>query len=494
MTPLVATGLFLLVLVYFVGRYSDIKGSKIPVVSLCRWLPDFANRLLYFFNGPALIHEGYKKYKDVPFYILKPDADMIVLPAKYLKEIRSLPGTTISLIDAQFDSICGDYLNILSDSNLSAHTVSKKLTPAIPRIVPKIVNELEHAFDVEVPECNGRWTSVYLYHMILKLINRSTSRIVVGDVLCRNEDWLNIVLDYSHDLAIVMMIIRPFPKLLRPYIAKLLPSVRRLKQTFKRAEDIFVPMIIERREAEASNPNFKKPDDFMQWMMDSADNEYDRKPENIAKGLMIIQVLGIVHTSTMLITQSLYDLIIRPEYLAPLRLEIMDSLSSGWAKATSPRLASQRRLDSFLRESQRLTPTSEINVQRFVREPIIFSDGFVLPKGALICFASGPIALDPAFVSNPETFDGFRWETSSRTSLVAVSDTHLHFGYGRSACPGRMFGSYASKAILSRFIVEYDMKFEEGKEGKRPMNFRNGEQIFPNVLTKVLIRKTGVSA
>lgn len=118
-------------------------------------------------------------------------------------------------------------------------------------------------------------------------------------------------------------------------------------------------MVLQRREAEANDPEYQKPDDFMQWMMDSADSEFDKDPANIAHGLMIIMALAVIHTSTMLITQGLYDLMIRPEYLEPLRHEIIDTLQNGWANATKADFAAQVRLDSFLRESQRLHPTSE---------------------------------------------------------------------------------------------------------------------------------------
>lgn len=118
-------------------------------------------------------------------------------------------------------------------------------------------------------------------------------------------------------------------------------------------------MILQRREAEANDPEYQKPDDFMQWMMDSADSEFDKDPANIAHGLMIIMALAVIHTSTMLITQGLYDLMVRPEYLEPLRHEIIDTLKDGWANATKADFAAQVHLDSFLRESQRLHPTSE---------------------------------------------------------------------------------------------------------------------------------------
>lgn len=337
--------------------------------------------------------------------------------------------------------------------------------------------------------------------MILKLINRSTSRIIVGDALCRREDWLNTVLDYTYNLGIIIFLLRPLPRFLRPLVAGLLPQVRHARKILDHVKtDIIVPMILERRQKEANDSNYRKPDDFMQWMMDTADNDYDKQPGNIAQGLMIIMALAVIHTSTITITQSLYDLLIRPEYVQPLRQEITDTLKHGWANATKADFATQVRLDSFLRESQRLNPTHEVNVQRIAKETLVFKDGFVVPKGTHICFAAGPLSRDPELIDDPETFDGFRWckdrqynKKGHNNSLVALSKLNLHFGYGRQACPGRFFAENTSKAILSRLLVEYDLKFPEGKEVRRPWNIRNGEQIVPNIYTKVLIRKRPVN-
>ncbi|RDW93076.1 cytochrome P450 [Aspergillus mulundensis] len=502
MSSVVIYVLLLVLLAWLLCKsHNDSTAINVPTVTLGHFVPDFINRLLFLVKARDLIHEGYKKYKDVPFRVRKVDADLIVLPVKYLDEIRPLPHTRLSLLDAQFGSVCGDYTNILNDSFLPAHTASKKLTPAIGRIIPNMIDELKHAFEIEVPECNDKWVSVNLYYMILKLINRSTSRIIVGDVLCRSEDWLKTVVDYTEKLGMILFLLRPLPPFLRPLVAPLLPPVRYLRKTLEHVmNDIFVPMILERREKEAHDPTYQKPDDFMQWMMDTADNEYDKEPANIAQGLMIIMALAVIHTSTITITQSLYDLIIRPEYVEPLRHEIIDTLTHGWANATKADFAKQIRLDSFIRESQRLNPTSEVNVQRIAKETLVFKDGLVIPKGTYICFAAGPLSRDPELVEEPETFDGFRWCNDKQDnkygrnhSLVTLSKLNLHFGYGRQACPGRFFADNASKAILSRLLVEYDIKFPEGKEGKRPWNVRNGEQIFPNMFTKVLIRKRPVN-
>jgi cytochrome P450 len=111
-----------------------------------------------------------------------------------------------------------------------------------------------------------------------------------------------------------------------------------------------------------------------------------------------------------------------------------------------------------------------------------------------ICFPSGPVARDPAFLPDAHVYDAFRWcrdPEARNKKLVSISTTNFHFGYGRLACPGRFFSSNTMKAVLSRFIAEYDMRFENEHQA-RPANIRFGEQIMPSMWTKVLIRKREV--
>lgn len=132
------------------------------------------------------------------------------------------------------------------------------------------------------------------------------------------------------------------------------------------------------------------------------------------------------------------------------------------------------------------------------------------------------MSMDPAFVENPEPFDGFRWcqdpgdrntlapattatvdkeirvsekqrnaalVPSTSTSYVSVSPSNMHFGFGRQACPGRFFAASTIKAIMSRIIMEYDFKFEDCQAGRRPVNWVVGEHILPNTSPIVMFRK-----
>lgn len=196
--------------------------------------------------------------------------------------------------------------------------------------------------------------------MILKLVTHSTSRIIIGQRLCRSEQWINTITKCTYDVRIAVKQLQLVPRFLRRLAAPFLPSVQRLETQLRWiAEQLILPIIQHRRRRELNDPSYKKQEDFLQWMMDLADNDLDRDPMNLAYGLMITMALAVVQTSTMLITHAMYDLMVHPEYLEPLREEIHETLTNGWIRASLSDFGAQRRLDSFLHESQRLNPPSE---------------------------------------------------------------------------------------------------------------------------------------
>lgn len=149
-----------------------------------------------------------------------------------------------------------------------------------------------------------------------------------------------------------------FPASLHPLLSKILPSTWRLNKQLKFVkEELLVPIINKRRAAERlSAPGYSKPDDFLQWMMDLANNETDAEAENLAHRLLGILSMAVVHTSAMAVVHVLFDLITMPEYIKVLQEEAERMLPHGWNEATQSELMGMTRLDSFLRESQRFNP------------------------------------------------------------------------------------------------------------------------------------------
>lgn len=125
----------------------------------------------------------------------------------------------------------------------------------------------------------------------------------------------------------------------------------------------------------------EKHDDFLQWMMEDPNlSSSDGRPDKLAHRQLILS-LAAIHTTSMAATHALYDLCAHPEYLEPLRDELVAVLKEdgGWCKQTLNKLV---KLDSFLKESQRINPPSQLSFNRVVKQsPLELVDGTILPVG-----------------------------------------------------------------------------------------------------------------
>lgn len=83
-----------------------------------------------------------------------------------------------------------------------------------------------------------------------------------------------------------------------------------------------------------------------------------RLPTSRAETQNLWLIVEQLHTSSMAITHAIFDLCVMPEYIEPLRSEAKTALAEEngeWKFSTIKRL---RRLDSFLKESQRVNQST----------------------------------------------------------------------------------------------------------------------------------------
>ncbi|KAJ7772406.1 cytochrome P450 [Mycena metata] len=200
--------------------------------------------------------------------------------------------------------------------------------------------------------------------------------------------------------------------------------------------------------------------------------------------------LAAIHTSSMAFTYALFELAAHPEHLLPMREEVESVVKKqGWSKAA---LNSMVKVDSFLRESQRLNPGAT---------GFRFTDGIILLHGALVYVTSRAIHYDEVNYENSTKFDGFRVAQERveytanhdpsqdifKRQMITTAVDHLPFGNGRQACPGRFFAATELKAMLAHLVVNYDIKAEV--EGVRPPDAMVSLRITPSPSGKLCFRK-----
>ncbi|KAI9431119.1 cytochrome P450 [Lactarius indigo] len=168
-----------------------------------------------------------------------------------------------------------------------------------------------------------------------------------------------------------------------------------------------------------------------------------------------------------------------PEFLKPLVMRIISNLPS----------QIQREME-FIRPmyEERLAKMEELGEEKWDDGPWGSSVWYYVRSHSPTALPSLRVHLWPAplsaihtdeeIYSEPDEFDGFRFarlrESSeglmaSRYQAGVTSPTHLSFGHGRHACPGRFFAATELKVMLARIVVTYDFKLEEGKEVPRDL-------------------------
>jgi len=367
-------------------------------------------------------------------------------------------------------------------NNVVVDTVKVKLTQSLAMVTGPVNEENALAIAELFPETD-EWQEINFVHKAQWLTSRVTSRVFLGLPLCRDPAWLKIAIDFTVQVMSAAKELRRQPAFLRPFTHWFLPECQKIRATLKQARSIIDDEVQTRREkrAEMIAAGEKPPKalDSIQWMSEVVK---DRKYDYTAGQLSL--TFAAIHTTTLMLTNALYDLTSHPEYIPELRQEIIDVLTEdgGWQKTSLYKL---KKMDSVLKESQRLNvagirklipqkslpfkashlnmsnisrmltiPEPSVVITRLATEDITLKDGTVLPKGAQILVHSAHMMHDAERYPHPEKFDGYRFlrmreepgrENSSQ--FVTTSSSHIGFGHGQHACPGRYIQTSANTLV-----------------------------------------------
>ena len=290
---------------------------------------------------------------------------------------------------------------------------------------------------------------------------------------------------------------------MRPLLCRVLPSYWHGQRYVRSAKALLGPKIHEllyKSSDDSWSPESHEGDsNVLSWLASTAKGR-DRDPDTLAH-VEVLLALAAVHTTLLRMVNVLYDLTANPGLLEELRFEIEAEVEGkqGWNEASYSQL---QKLDSVLRESQRMSPPTILGMKRLFKQPHTFENGLHLPKGSYACLPIFAIENDPANTPDPEVFDGLRsyrrrqQRQTNNSKPKAGDEEHLfsstehnilNFGYGKSACPGRYFASLVLKILFAKLLTEYEFDFLPGT--KRPQNIMIHEFLFCWPWQKMLVRR-----
>ncbi|KAJ5981603.1 cytochrome p450 monooxygenase [Penicillium canescens] len=291
--------------------------------------------------------------------------------------------------------------------------------------------------DKNLPK-NPEWTAMPCVPVVTQIVTPLIGRLFVGQETCRSEEWMNTQITFNGAVLTAAQKLRQVPYLVKPLFAPFVRDVRILLQCLLIARRLLTPVITARSLGRAV-PTAKRPEDLLQFVMEGS--ELENPPTSMprqAEQALIISFGGNSAISSAT-AHILYDLATYPSHIEPLREEvnaIWDELDGHLTRQSLSRMV---KLDSFMKESQRLNPANQSTINRVMRADYTLSNGLHLPKGVRLAVPSSPVSLDPNVWENPERFDGFRFsrlrasrpENANRFQFPTPSSKSLDFGSGK---------------------------------------------------------------
>ncbi|KAK1673996.1 cytochrome P450 monooxygenase [Colletotrichum godetiae] len=421
-------------------------------------------------NARSLMKNAREAFKGKPYRMFTDVGDLIVIPSQHADEIRNERSLDfLKVFVENFHPNIPGFEGFTFDGredHLLHRTINKKITKLLNEITAPLSLEADYATRL-ILGTSTEWREIPFQAALLDLVARLSSRVFLGDELCRNTAWINITGSYSRNTFLAAELLRQYPLWIRPIACYFIPQCRLLKEQVAEARRVLNP-VLEKRQHERKlalaegriAPSYK---DAIQWVMEeSQGSPFD--PVGAQLGLSVVAI----HTTTDLATETMLRLMERPQLIEAVRAEMIGVLrAEGWTKLA---LYNMKLLDSCIKEAQRLKPTTSATMNRKAMGQVRLSNGLVLEKGDQ-CLTDLGSMVDPNNYPNPLEFDGYRFirmrgdpKMDSKAHLVSTSAAHMGFGHGMHACPGRFFASNEVKVLLCHLLLKYDWKLGSGYE------------------------------
>ncbi|MYB35436.1 MAG: cytochrome P450 [Gammaproteobacteria bacterium] len=205
--------------------------------------------------------------------------------------------------------------------------------------------------------------------------------------------------------------------------------------------------IMEKRRREGSNEQ-----DFMQTLMEAQYKNGRALTDDEISGILLTVLFAGQHTSAVLGTWTILELIRDTAYLARVREET-ENLYSDTGCVDLATLKQQNILEYAIREGERLHPPLILLIRKVTK--LLAYKGYEIPVGTLAMVSPAVSHKLGHIFANPERFNPDRYAPPAREDKQHHY-TLIGFGGGKHRCMGKAFAILQLKVILAVLLDRFD--------------------------------------
>lgn len=180
----------------------------------------------------------------------------------------------------------------------------------------------------------------------------TSARVFHSTTAAQNEEWLTISTGYVTAVFECIRALKAWPPYLRPFVYHFIPQRGAILEIWRRARPFVAASLAEKR---AKNNAFLESPGSMLDFLTSGKNVHLK--DDVEKQLLYQMTLVAVGTVTTYasVVQCIFDLAAYPEYQDILREEVANNPRGEDGYYSKDSLTLMTKLDSFMKESQRMS-------------------------------------------------------------------------------------------------------------------------------------------
>ncbi|EGD98143.1 hypothetical protein TESG_05529 [Trichophyton tonsurans CBS 112818] len=447
--------------------------SNVIIAAYPTPLGRFLTALHMVFDSGTLLEKAYESAGGKPFAIPMLDRWIIfVSNTETLKQLDREPEHVLSLQQALHElastgPILGPHQVKIENkgtqsevSRVVVGVLKNKLRSNIPLMSDTLRERVRKSMTLEMsPPANeacekNEWRQVRLMPVLLRIFTSVNLLPLVGEEQANRPEVYDDVMDFFWSCARAFPIVDMMPSFLTPFIGPIAMGwgVTRTKvydlllwHTTKALEDKEVG-----REKQHAGGH------VAQWASEITKLRDAAKVAKISLGLLFASAFQV----PMVVQFCIHRLCRHGEYTDKLRQEALEceNLSFGAMNREMPYL------DSFMKETSRLSPGPIVSAPRTVMVPYTMEDGCHIPAGNWIAIPQLALMRDDKIWPNGKEFQGFRFVDeqgdASESRFTHPSHEFPFWGSIKHACPARFYVSVVIKMVLSHLLLDYEFKLE----------------------------------